>query len=219
MLLFVAVLGLALATVPLAGGRLSRLADVHLRAVPAIAAAIVLQVLVLGVAPGDGDGSGWHVAGHLASYGLAGWFVWANRRVPGAVLLGLGGAMNLAAIAANGGVMPASRAALDRAGLEADGGAGFDNSVAIDDARLSWLGDVIAVPASWPLSGVFSAGDVLIALGLAVALHALSGSRLVPLRGAKAAERDRDDGEERSGPLEERRRGRGAGRGRRGARA
>jgi hypothetical protein len=46
--------------------------------------------------------------------------------------------------------------------------------------RLAFLGDVFAVPASWPLSNVFSVGDMLIAVGLAWGVHRICGSRLVP---------------------------------------
>jgi hypothetical protein len=46
----------------------------------------------------------------------------------------------------------------------------------VDGSALSWLGDVFAVPDSWPLSNVFSVGDVLIAVGLFVGLHCLSRS-------------------------------------------
>jgi hypothetical protein len=94
------------------------------------------------------------------------------------LLTALGAALNLLAITANGGVMPASPAALARAGLADD--PGFQNSTVLADPRLAFLGDVFAVPASWPLSNVFSIGDVLIAAGLAWGLHRVCGSRLVP---------------------------------------
>jgi hypothetical protein len=79
-------------------------------------------------------------------------------------LISAGGALNLIAIVANGGVMPASEAALRRAGLDAE--AGFSNSAHVADARVAWLGDVFAVPASWPLSNVFSIGDVVVVAGI-----------------------------------------------------
>ena len=81
-------------------------------------------------------------------------------------LTALGAVLNLLAITANGGVMPASPAALAAAGLPADE-PGFQSSTAVDDPRLAFLGDVFAIPASWPLSNVFSVGDVLIGVGLA----------------------------------------------------
>jgi hypothetical protein len=74
--------------------------------------------------------------------------------------------------------MPASAAALARAGMPPDKGAQFANSAAIADAKLSWLGDVFAVPASWPLSNVFSLGDLVITIGLTIMLHSCAQSRL-----------------------------------------
>src|SRR3954471_4494980 len=101
--------------VPATGGRLSGLAELRLRRGGALAAALGLQLAITTVAA---DGSAvLHSAAHLASYVLAGWFVWANRRVAGMPLVALGGAMNVMAIVANGGVMPASPAALRTAGL------------------------------------------------------------------------------------------------------
>lgn len=158
----------ALVSVPLTGGSLGRLADMRFAATPAIVAAIVIQVAVVSVVPGGAPAV--HDALHLISYALAGWFVFANRRVPGVAVVALGGALNLAAIAANGGVMPASRSALRAAGLPADTGA-FTNSGALAHPHLSWLGDVFATPPHLVVSNVFSVGDVVLALGAFVLLH------------------------------------------------
>ena len=71
---------------------------------------------------------------------------------------------NLAAIIANGGVMPTTEAALATAGLSpADG---FSNSAVLADPRLAPLTDVFALPAAIPLANVFSIGDVLIGVGI-----------------------------------------------------
>jgi uncharacterized protein DUF5317 len=173
--LVVAVLAAALA-VPLAGGRLGALADLQLRRGWAIFAALGLAVAGVG-APGLPD---WARSGLLlAAYPVGAVFLLANRRVPGMPLAGAGAALNLLVIAANGGVMPASPAALARAGLPADA-PGFENSGVVEDPRLAFLGDVFAIPAGWPLSNVFSVGDLLIGLGLAWGLHRVCGSRLVP---------------------------------------
>jgi Family of unknown function (DUF5317) len=158
----------ALVSVPLTGGSLARLAALRFAATPAIVAAIAIQVLVISVIPGGAPAL--HDALHLVSYGLAGWFVLANRRTRGVVLLALGGALNLLAIAANGGVMPASRAALHTAGLPLDTGA-YANSAVRAHARLPWLGDVFATPSHLFFSNVFSVGDVVLALGAFVLLH------------------------------------------------
>jgi hypothetical protein len=166
---------LLLASVPLLGGRLGRLAEVRFRAAWLAALALALQVLVIEVVPG---GDGWaHRAVHVASYGLLFAFVAANvRHVPWLWLIALGGAGNAIAIAVNGGVMPARPGALEAAGVEQAAGE-FVNSGAVDGARLAWLGDVFAVPASWPVAGVFSVGDVLLLVGVALCLHAICGRR------------------------------------------
>jgi Family of unknown function (DUF5317) len=172
----VAAVVLAALTVPLAGGRLGALAEVRLRHGWAILASLVLQVAALEL-PGLADGL--RAALVVASYPVGAVFLAANRHLPGMALVAVGFALNLAAILANGGVMPASPAALAGAGLPPDE-PGYQNSAALADPRLAFLGDVFHIPAAWPLSNVFSVGDVLIAVGVAWALHRICGSRLVP---------------------------------------
>ena len=107
------------ATVPLLGGRLSRLGEIRLKAWWTIIAALVVQVLLIEVFAASFGGV-LAAALHLGSYALALLFVWHNRRVTGIFLIVAGGLLNLAAIAANGGVMPAQRGALETAGIIAD---------------------------------------------------------------------------------------------------
>ena len=172
----VALVVLSALAVPLFGGRLGALVELRLRHVWAIYAALGLAILGVG-APGLPDGARSLLL--VAAYPVGAVFLAANWRVPGMVLTGVGAACNLLAIAANSGVMPASPAALAAAGLPADE-PGFQSSAAVDDPRLAFLGDVFAVPSSWPLSNVFSVGDVLIGVGLAWGVHRVCGSRLVP---------------------------------------
>jgi uncharacterized protein DUF5317 len=172
----VAAVVLAALTVPLAGGRLGALVEVRLRHGWAVLASLALQVAALEL-PGLPEGLGAALV--VASYPVGAVFLAANRHLPGMAAVAVGGALNLAAILANGGVMPASPSALAGAGLPPDE-PGFQNSAAVADPRLAVLGDIFHIPASWPLSNVFSVGDVLIALGVAWALHRICGSRLVP---------------------------------------
>jgi Family of unknown function (DUF5317) len=170
---------LCLATVPLAGGRLGALADVRFRAPWLALAAIAVQILVISIVP---QGAGWaHHAGHLASYALIAAFLWTNRELPYLWLAAVGGALNLAAIVANGGVMPADPDALAAAGVHQTAGE-FANSTAVAHPRLGFLGDVFAVPASWPVSNVFSAGDVVLVIAALLALHCVCGSRVALAR-------------------------------------
>ena len=173
------VLLLCLATVPLAGGRLAALADVRFRASWLAVVAILGQIVIISLLP---QGNGWlHHAVHLATYALIAAFLWANRHIAYLWLAALGGALNLAAIVANGGVMPADPDALAAAGVHQEAG-DFANSTAVAHPHLAFLGDVFAVPASWPVSNVFSVGDVILVVAALLALHCLCGSRLARAR-------------------------------------
>jgi hypothetical protein len=165
----------ALASVPLAGGRLARLSELTIRRPWLALAAIAVQVLIVSLLP---EGTPLlHHAAHLGSYVLLGAFAWANRRIAGVPIAAFGGALNFLAIAANGGVMPASHRAL--ASLSHKTAAGdFANSAALAHPKLQFLGDVIATPASWPVHNVYSIGDLVIVSGVVVLLHAACGSRL-----------------------------------------
>jgi hypothetical protein len=157
---------LCVLTVPLAGGDVRRLADLDVRAPGVAAGALALQVGIVNVAPGGNHGV--HVALHLLSYALAAWFVAVNARTPGVMVMAAGGALNILAIAANGGVMPGDSAAVERSGLTI--GEGFANSATLAQPRLAVLGDVIPVPAG-PLANVLSIGDLVLFAGLLVLLH------------------------------------------------
>jgi hypothetical protein len=154
------------------GGRLSRLGAVRLRLVPLLLAAFVAQVLVISVL--DGPETVLQAV-HIATYGIGAVVLLANRSVPGLPVLGLGALANGVAISVNGGTLPASASALEAAGLTAD--AGFVNSGVLETPHLAFLGDVFAIPAAWPLSNVFSVGDVLIVAGAAYASFRICGTR------------------------------------------
>jgi hypothetical protein len=181
---------LALVTVPLAGGRVGRLAEVRLRGAPILFAALALQIVILFVVPGWNDTLLRAV--HLGTYGMLFTFLWVNRRIPGIWIVAVGGTLNLIAIAANAGVMPAGPAALRSAGSVSSAGE-FINSGLLDHPRLLFLGDIWAIPRGWPLANVFSIGDVVIAIGVFAVVHAVCGSRGAPARshadGREVAER------------------------------
>lgn len=157
----------------LLGRTLAPLTELRLRAGWAAAAALGIQVVVLGLLPGGSRPL--HAALHVLSYVLAGWFVFANRRIAGVPLLAAGGAFNTIAIVANGGVMPASRAAMAAAGMHPSGG--FQNSAVVDHPRLLFLGDVLPVPAPGPLRNVLSVGDVVLLAGAVMLLLRSSAPR------------------------------------------
>jgi hypothetical protein len=173
------VLGLLGALSPLlAGGRLRRYADITIRRPWVLFLALLAQVLVIEVVPRANHGA--LAAVHVATYVAAGYFVWANRSTPGLWIVALGAASNGLTIAINGGTLPASSSALAAAGIHQDAGE-FLNSTTLAHPHLGFLGDVFAIPDSWPLSNVFSVGDVLIVLGLVWGAHRICGSRLTPV--------------------------------------
>lgn len=170
---------LLLVTVPLAGGRLSRLADLRLRGVGFIALALGLQVLMASVLPVVApDVPHLLLIGlHAASYAVIAWTLWLNRAVPGLLLIALGGGTNAAVIALNGGTLPADPEALAAAGFSVDPDE-YKNSGVVDDPVLAWLGDIMATPAFLPFRNVISLGDIVVLIGGAVLLHVVCASRV-----------------------------------------
>lgn len=104
---------------------------------------------------------------HVTTYVIALGFLWMNRHVPGALLVGAGAASNGVTIALNSGVLPASRAATAAAGI--DPHLAFANTAVVTHPVLPWLGDIFAWPAPLPLANTFSIGDILIVLGVVIA--------------------------------------------------
>jgi hypothetical protein len=160
----------------LLGGRLSRLAEVPLRGRWLFFAAIGLQLVAyppfVGVRPGNGVATVLQVV----SYGCLVAVTLLNVRLTGMAIAGAGMLCNLAAILANGGHMPGLPSALADAGLTYDGVR--NNSVRDAAPNLPWLVDRWAAPGWVPWGTVFSAGDVLIAVGVAVVIAAAMGPRL-----------------------------------------
>lgn len=180
MLIGVAVL-LAFAAVPLFGGSLTRLADLHLRFVPVAVGAFVAQILIVNVFP-EGNRT-LHEVLLIATYVVLAGVIAANLRLPGLAIIALGGLANGAAITANHGVMPARPEALATAGMVANPQA-YTNSAAVLDAKLPWLGDIAGVPAWVPAANVFSIGDLLMIVGAWVLIHRTCGSHLPRRRAA-----------------------------------
>jgi hypothetical protein len=170
-----AALLLCILSVPLAGGRLSGLADLEFRRSWLAVGALVVQVLITSILPGGARGLEEEV--HLASYLLLGAFLVINRHIPGLLVVAAGGALNFAAILANGGVMPADPDAVAAAGIPLDA-TEFANSAPAADAPLGILGDVFHTPGWLPIHNVFSVGDLVIVTGAFLLLHRACGTPL-----------------------------------------
>ena len=93
-----------------------------------------------------------------------------NLRMPGMAIVAAGALSNLVAIVSNGGAMPADPGALALAGFSGPGD--HTNSVVLDAPAFEPLTDIFALPAWLPMANVFSIGDVLIGLGVVVAIVA-----------------------------------------------
>jgi hypothetical protein len=174
----------------LSGGRLGALGELRIRRVELVYAAILLQIAAFpsGILP-------WSTPDRIArglwlvSFALLIGFAVANRAVRGVALVFTGLACNLAAVVANGGLMPASPHAIRAAGLTYRL---HNNSLSTVDPHLAWLTDRWAVPEWIPLGNVFSIGDVLIAAGIiatiVIAMHGRARPVEVdgPLTGSRA---------------------------------
>ncbi len=154
----------ALAAGLLLGGRLANLEAARFRWAGLALLGLVVQVALFSpfVAPWIG------VAGaplYVGSTALVLAAAVRNAGQPGLALAAAGGFLNLAAIVANGGWMPAdpgALAALGRSGVAT----GYSNSVVGGAAVALWpLTDIFAMPRAIPGANVFSVGDALIGLG------------------------------------------------------
>lgn len=158
---------LAILTVPLSGVSLAPLAKLPIHRPWLVWLSIALQFGIT-VIPGVPNFLGQPL--HLSTFALAVGFMWSNRHICGSWLIALGAGLNLAAIAANGGTMPASAWAWRTAGFP-NLVEEFENSNVVHSARLAWLGDVFAIPRGWPFANVFSVGDVLIVFAVGYFAH------------------------------------------------
>lgn len=123
---------------------------------------------------------------HVLTYVLLLGFLVANRNA-GLGLIALGLSLNLAAIVANGGVMPADDAA-QRVVIADPSTVGHPLNTDIGSSRLLFFGDTMALPDWLPLTSSFSIGDALLALGLVWAAARLT-TGMRPHRVRPAVER------------------------------
>ena len=157
----------------LLGGRLEALAEARFRwGWLAILALAIQLVLFSPLAAGLGEVSRWVYVGSTLLVVIV---VLANLRLAGLPIVLVGALSNLAAIVANGGSMPASPEALAQLGAGVHSGP--TNSVIVEHPALEPLTDIFALPAWVPFANIFSVGDVLIGVGIAVAIATVMRTR------------------------------------------
>lgn len=181
-MLILAGVSLALAAGLLFGGKLGRLGNVRVAWWWAGLAAFAAQNAAISVVRGmtEGPAIALLVGAHVALVLVA----LLNNRLPGARVLLVGLAMNLACMLANGGLMPVAPETLAMTGhaVEWRIGAGTagtwvqgskDVLLPVDQTNLALLSDryVINLPAG--LSRVFSLGDVLLVAGISTFVFAI----------------------------------------------
>jgi hypothetical protein len=164
-ILYAILIGLTVGT--LVGGRPAGLAELRLRWSWVIVAGLLTQVVLFSepVSERIGDLGPWIYVASTAAVLAA---ILVNRSIRGMAVVAVGAACNLAAIAANGGYMPAAPGAM--ASLGKSDPTIYSNSAVLPDPALAPLTDVFALPGWLPYANVFSLGDVMIGIGVALVI-------------------------------------------------
>jgi Family of unknown function (DUF5317) len=153
----------------LLGGRPAGLADLRIRWPWAMAVGLAAQLLLFSTPLNDRVGDLGPVI-YVASTAFVVAAIVANRRITGMGVVALGAMSNLVAIVANRGFMPADPGAMASLGRMAIDG--YSNSALLPDPALRPLTDIFALPSWVPFANIFSIGDVIIGLGVAIVIVA-----------------------------------------------
>jgi len=138
--------------------------------------ALLLQIIVIYV--GFGEAGVFRRFVFPSSYVLLLAFVVLNRRRIGFLVIGAGMLLNFLAVVSNGGLMPVTPADAEKAGMgyriegvELGEAIPRSKNVLLEasDTHLNWLSDRFTWVSGSPFA-VFSAGDIIIAAGLAIVL-------------------------------------------------
>jgi hypothetical protein len=141
------------------GGKLANVAEIHARGWFLLFLAFGMQVFANALPEGEIN---WAVALILTSYVVLLVTVWLNRALPGALLAGIGIAMNFIVIAWNRG-MPVSTEAISLAGGSPDTPLDAKHVLLDSQSAMPFLADIIPLPGT-----VISIGDVLLGVGIGI---------------------------------------------------
>lgn len=183
MILLLAVL-LSISIAVLRGGKLTQLVNVPLRYGWVALIALIIQLFAVEFMQRRRIGQPSQQALLvLGSYVLLLAVVVFNRHLAGMWLIGVGLALNLLVMLANGGFMPVTLEALQRAGMAhlAVGTEAGSRVLSTKDVllpreltRLWLLSDILVIPRPLPFTSVFSIGDCWLAGGAFIFLQKLT---------------------------------------------
>ena len=180
-MILLAMVALAFLISLLTGGKLSRLANLPLRAPWLALLGFGLQLYMI-YSPTDmaQDFLSLRTLALIGSYIILLVLIWLNRRLMGMLVIGLGLALNLAVMIANGGYMPITPDAVKAIGFEyqlesAEIGSRLQDSKDVllprEQTNLWILSDIFILPPPFPIPSVFSAGDVFLAIGAFILIY------------------------------------------------
>jgi hypothetical protein len=168
-------LACALAWTWLRGASLWHVQHVPLRASGLVIAAFGIQAILIYLPLPDTARVWLHVPLLLLSFALVTSFVWQNWQLRGIKWIALGFFCNALVMAVNGGYMPVTYDALVAAGkahLVSEAATGTlvfgskDILLPAAETKLWLFSDIFVIPPPFPVTSVFSIGDVLIAFGM-----------------------------------------------------
>ena len=157
------------------GGQFAQFKTLNLQSVWLVLSAFMAQLVLIYTPVVREASNELRLVVLAGSYLLLALFVWRNHRLPGMWLVAAGLGANALVILANGGYMPVTYAALVEAGkahlvsTSTPGALVFgskDMLLPLASTRFWFLSDILVVPPPFPLSGVMSVGDVLLAVGM-----------------------------------------------------
>ncbi|HEU5097895.1 MAG TPA: DUF5317 domain-containing protein [Roseiflexaceae bacterium] len=176
-MLRLATIALVIIVALLRGGSLRNFASIQLRWLPLVIVSFVLQILIFTPFARTPLVAFATLPIYVLSLSLLAIWVAANWRIPGMALIAIGLVLNVVVIAANGGHMPvlpeAARLAGQYEAIAADDPSTSKHALLpAEQARLWMLSDIIAIPQGVPGAVVWSIGDIVLTVGIAILCYA-----------------------------------------------